>query len=1048
MKLTTAVLLSVFSTLPLAAEESRPIVAERITQANAATRLVAGSDAIGGIGDWYLSNGIVEAVIDDAGFAPDLLAAGVQAPLQNVLSPTGGTLVDLGLVGKGNDQLTQVFQVANLNPQNAFFYTQVSASAAPEVAKVTAQGFLIFPPLSTPSSPTLLVQTEYALLPGATALTITTTVINAGKAAAPVFNITDAVPLSARALLPFAPFPGRGFSHPVLELTPQGIGAALGLYPFVALPGNLAPGDGMIDTVSGASCGEVSYGILPGTLLFDIDGPAGPAKPNVTQLATLMGVNSALVSAVGNPFDPAHSPSIPPGGSLTYVRTILVGDRNDVASVSDEAFKRFASDPITFPVPPVSLVAGDVDADDAQDVEAAILVEGTLPALFGPATLPMTWIRTDKTGAFTAVLPVGEYTLTVVSPERKDVTGVRLSVAAGQEAFASIPKLSAVGRVHATVKEDGVPVTAKLTFLGVEGSPNPDFSRYFSGVTFDPASFKPVEDLQASTYGATPASNFLFAGPDGIVQTIRPGTYQVIASRGPERTIARKTVTVLAGKEVHVDLDLRRVVDTEGYVSADFHVHSARSFDASVPLEDRVRSYAAEGVEVLVSTDHNFITDLAPATKKLGLGDALKTVIGNELTTSLPTPTFPQGFGHHNVFPVKVDPLASRRGAPQTEYVPAAIFYDRMELNNPGVEKVVQLNHPRAGLAGLTIIGLFNTIGFDPTKEVPAPLLLASPFSGKSSLGFDAMEIFTSSSIGELQQARNDWFGLLNQGIVKTATAVSDSHRAIVEAAGFPRSYVAVPSDVPAEVTDQDLVEGVKSGNVLGTSGPYIRLSIDGHPIGSTIRKSRGAPITVRLEVDAPAWVPVDEVLLLENGRIIRAFNADTWLNVRKAPADPTSAEGVRRFAATFQVSPTRDAYYTAEAGIRLPQAYDTDGDGVVDLGDTNANGYLDSGDRGLIQPASPGIYAAIAPGFVPWAFTNPIFVDWDGKGYVAPGLDALRVPRGTVVSAGASTPPPVTSHGDYYPWMKLCIGEAEIAAFQSRLPEPARRVVAPTPDR
>ena len=93
MKSTTLLLVLALShTLPSdAADSPRPVVAERITAQNAATRLVGGSDAIGGIGDWYLSNGIVEAVIDDAGFVPDLLAGGVVVPIQNLLSPTGGT---------------------------------------------------------------------------------------------------------------------------------------------------------------------------------------------------------------------------------------------------------------------------------------------------------------------------------------------------------------------------------------------------------------------------------------------------------------------------------------------------------------------------------------------------------------------------------------------------------------------------------------------------------------------------------------------------------------------------------------------------------------------------------------------------------------------------------------------------------------------------------------------------------------------------------------------------------------------------------------------
>jgi hypothetical protein len=81
-------------------------IAERITAGNADARLFGGSDPAGGIDDWYLSNGVVEAIIDDAGPQADLVPLlGAAAPAkQNSGASTGGTLVDLALVGHDNDQ--------------------------------------------------------------------------------------------------------------------------------------------------------------------------------------------------------------------------------------------------------------------------------------------------------------------------------------------------------------------------------------------------------------------------------------------------------------------------------------------------------------------------------------------------------------------------------------------------------------------------------------------------------------------------------------------------------------------------------------------------------------------------------------------------------------------------------------------------------------------------------------------------------------------------------------------------------------------------------
>ncbi len=61
------------------------------------------------------------------------------------------------------------------------------------------------------------------------------------------------------------------------------------------------------------------------------------------------------------------------------------------------------------------------------------------------------------------------------------------------------------------------------------------------------------------------------------------------------------------------------MVDTRGWISADLHVHAVPSLDAPTPLVERVRSLAAAGVEVAVATDHNVVTDYAPAIRERGL---------------------------------------------------------------------------------------------------------------------------------------------------------------------------------------------------------------------------------------------------------------------------------------------------------------------------------------------------------------------------------------------------------------------------------------------
>src|SRR5215468_4343172 len=82
-------------------------VALQITPADTA-RLFGGIDAEGGIGDWYVSNGVIEAIIDNVGIQSDLtgiLPPGTEPPIQSEIADTGGNLIDLGRVGANDDQL-------------------------------------------------------------------------------------------------------------------------------------------------------------------------------------------------------------------------------------------------------------------------------------------------------------------------------------------------------------------------------------------------------------------------------------------------------------------------------------------------------------------------------------------------------------------------------------------------------------------------------------------------------------------------------------------------------------------------------------------------------------------------------------------------------------------------------------------------------------------------------------------------------------------------------------------------------------------------------
>ena len=153
---------------------------------------------------------------------------------------------------------------------------------------------------------------------------------------------------------------------------------------------------------------------------------------------------------------------------------------------------------------------------------------------------------------------------------------------------------------------------------------------------------------------------------DGTVHVIRthtgrgearmePGIYQAVVSRGFEYNIRRQFITLKPGGVARLTATLTRVVDTSGWISADFHVHGPNSPDAAAMFEPRVKTFVTEGVELLSSSDHDQLTDYRPTIYKLGMRSWLKSQVGVE--------TSPVDYGHFLGFPLAINENAELNGA-------------------------------------------------------------------------------------------------------------------------------------------------------------------------------------------------------------------------------------------------------------------------------------------------------------------------------------------------------------------------------------------------
>ncbi len=474
-------------------------------------------------------------------------------------------------------------------------------------------------------------------------------------------------------------------------------------------------------------------------------------------------------------------------------------------------------------------------------------------------------------------------------------------------------------------------------------------------------------------------ANRIYLG-GGQGQIVLPtGRYDLWASRGIEYTIDHRVVDL--STTTSISFALSRVVDTTGYLSADFHIHARPSFESVLDpgglpsLPDRVVHFVTEGIEVMGSSDHDCVVDYAPSIASLGLGGAVTSIVGVEATPGVNAfpdghgncdqlgPTGPPGSetGHWNAFPIS-PAVTYDTTADSGATVSAATIYDMLR-GFGGPATLVQLNHPYF-TSNIGNIGWFDQSRFDPTVPVP-PVWPGSttpknaflrrpsvvPGSPTQGLDFDAMELWAGGSVVQGRPTRAAWWSLLSQGFLKIATANSDSHQQDMTA-GFPRNLVWLGTDDPTQVTPEQVAGAVRAGKVVGTTGPVPSIRVAGVGMGELATTTDGT-VTVELSVQAAPWVPVDEVRLIVNGQVART------ISLTPAP-DPAP---VLRYSGTETLALTRDAWIVVEAGAALP-ADPTQ------------------------EPPVPPAYAKVAPGFSPLSFTNPVFVDVDGNGrFDAPGL-------------------------------------------------------------
>jgi hypothetical protein len=438
-----------------------------------------------------------------------------------------------------------------------------------------------------------------------------------------------------------------------------------------------------------------------------------------------------------------------------------------------------------------------------------------------------------------------------------------------------LPTLPPQGGLTFDVRDadGGAPIPCKLTLIGVEGTPTPAFTH---------------NDIGRQEGNAVVAFNRVMSIAGVGVVPLPLGLYDVYVSRGPEwdRFVARRVRVTPKGALVQARL--KHVVDSHGWISGDFHVHAAASSDSHVPMQDRVYEFIADGVELLVATDHNVVSDYAPIIHELGVGQYLESSTGDELTTG--------GWGHFGAFPLPADLERAGHGAVLVHGRTAKDFFQDVRVAAP--EAVIDVHHPRIDRE----IGYFDLGKLDSKND-------RADRPGFS-FDFDAVEVlngYQDSERRSVDRVIDDWFSLLNHGHLVTATGNSDTHHLDHNIGGYPRNYVRVLDDRPQHLQPFEVARSVKAHHSFFTTAPFIDVRVHGAGPGD-VAAAAGGHARVEVTVQAAPWVSLSMVRIYLNG-----------VEDQRATVPPST--DVVRFRGQFDVTTKQDGWVVVRADGDRPLA-------------------------------------------------------------------------------------------------------------------------------
>ena len=922
-------------------------VTVKVLEASDLADLPLGNQSLASVGDILLSNDKVWLVID-----------AIDHP--HLLADTGGTIIDMGTWDGGEDTLQQIFQVSGLLPAEAAHYTDVRIIDDGDNQAVQFIGYLA-------GDEDLFIATRYEMHPCDPGVRVRTEMVN--RSSDPrSWMMVDAFWWGGRGALSYSPQEGGGFTWPDWGLLSIADG-------FVSAP-YMAGGfhDGSSTSFATVGCDSPSLDAL----------------------------HSEYVSAAGTaPF------VIQPRDYEVYERFITAGKGPSISAATDPIFEirkqLFDEDYVALSGQLMS--GGEPVVGNPLRASIQIIADGA----------NITHVIPDEDGRFTVNVPAG--VALSIEVEAFGQSAATFSVAASTaDVDAGTLDIPEVGGLLLDATVDGE-TEIVLAFL----VPADDATQEaVSGDVY--GHWRECAPLLGLPHGRSPACNrVLVEGETSLA--VLPGTYDIYATVGPFSSLAAvKDVVIVAGESPSALLEVVLLpLQPEGTLSGDFHVHGGASWDAGIEDYDRVRAFLAADIDVIVSTEHNVAWNYADAIAALNADERVQLINGTENTGLLlfdvvPDTLVPKVTGHWNFWPVTFDATDPYRGSWwDQKAMPGQLFNRAAASGWPPDTGIIQLNHPTSSLLVGRDFGWADTVGLDLNRDLvdaydgsPHSLFADTPEGTEyRNSDFHSIEVMNGTSNEAFEGYRAIWWWMLNQGMLRSGTANSDSHTLRENVLGTPRTIVWTDQVVGPTFDVAAFNASVRDGRMVGTNGPLIEaVLIDGDDRSgpSLTPMTPGAGASLHIEVSAAPWVPVSEVRIIVNGVVV-----DTLVEL-SVPSDPLSTDlaDLQRLVADVPLAnllpPSGDAWIVLEAGLPMPLSGDLNCDGIPDTGDTNGDGTVDwrdvegaeeapetpcSGDIGprasypVPERGTPlWLYQTTVVGGYPSSFTNPWVIDVDGNGF------------------------------------------------------------------